>query len=90
MDMKTGEVRELTEDERHLIERRMDRLGSVIDSKVAEQQAMKDVGLMVMTDEQVEDTKWRSPRNAKRYMLNQPCTCQSGKSAKKCCYGREK
>lgn len=89
MDMKTGEVRELTEEERASITKRMNRLGSVIDHQVAEQQAMKDVGLMVMTDKQVEDTKWRSPRNAKRYMLNQPCTCQSGKKARSCCYGKK-
>lgn len=87
--MKTGEVRELTDEERKSITQRMNRIGSAIDSQLAEQQAMKDVGLMVMTDEQVEATKWRSPRNARRYMLNQLCTCESGKKARSCCYGKK-
>ncbi len=83
MDINTGEVRELTEDEKKHYDQLINRV-----SPIAATQAMKDIGLMPMTVQQVEATKWRTPRNVRRYMLNQPCTCSSGKQAKRCCYGK--
>lgn len=83
MDINTGEIRELTEVEKKHYDQLLNRV-----SPIAATQAMKDIGFMPMTDDQIKATRWRTPRNTRRYMLNQPCTCNSGKKARKCCYGK--
>lgn len=73
MDMNSGEIHQLTVEE-----------AKQLSQQEADKRAFKK--MMSMTPEQVKATENMPNRKARRYMLAQPCTCKSGKIAKKCCF----
>lgn len=86
MDMNTGKIIEITDERREAIKNRLSRIEQTIEK--TEISVMADNDIMPMTDEQKAACAAYSPRNARRYMLNQLCPCKGGKKAKNCCYGK--